>query len=1264
MQKIIRSLLSLFLLGIAFAVSFAQSPRFYSVSQGLPSSRISRLSFDSDDFLWITTERGLCRFNGLDFSNFTSNRNSLSSLHENNLNCILEDNCGRHWVGAMDGFYNFDRESNKFTYYELSLIEGNRISVSDIKPMPTDSTHLIISSYGRGVYVFDTNTNALDTLATSQIANIIDRFLHVSLLHFDTQNRLWATTERGILVCDLATNQLIPLQGGSDKDQISSLSFNCMEEDVDNQLMYLGSIEGRIFRIDERTMQIEELRLPNKLIIYSLLLADSNQLLVGTDNKGLFSYDLTRQTMQQMRFANCPIDLSRCKVHDMEFDSQHNLWLGLFQKGLLVIPSGDPNITYHAVTTTEFGTNLGCVSCFYEQPGQIALVGMDGAGILIRDHSGRSVNLDISNSVLETNSIMALASDGKDGTYVATFTGGIYHLENCVQALSKGVLPKLVSIDELAIFKNIHAMSLAYDKESGTLFIGTNGAGVYRYNPVTSQLSQFDVSIFNKWVLSLFIDSNQHMWVGTQNGLGYIDLKHSIIRLIPGSPSVRVYDIAECSGSIWFATDQELMVYNEAADHLEHVARPGQHEGEEMTALTSSSDSILWLTSTSGLFSYNVNDCRFHSYICEEVRQVGNYDYGSVITWSDNTISFGGDNGLINFDPSRVNQVVVDRSQELYFTRLWINNAQVYYNPDREDNRLDAALMYASQLTMQPGDGALSLSFSVREYNNPRDLIYEYHLEGHDKGWQRLIGSAHYAYYRELPGGKYTLQVRAYRDEADLASGDFAYRELKIVVLKPWYLRWWMMALYVLLIGAIGWSLFLHFRQRAHDRRVLQRTEQKRRANEEKLRFFTSLTHEFQTPAALLLATLKKLMEHRTDNVTASLYEIMHRNVMRILMLTDQQLDLRKIDNGQLHLRMEAIDLQTFLVEQMKYYHDLSATMQVRFELEAPDTPITLWADPNELDKVVMNLLSNAFKFVNRQGEVLIGVKTCENKSLLPDSKIAQVVQIEIFNSGSSISEYEASHIFERFYKGTNTDDRGSGIGLNVAYELTQQQHGVLTVQNDTERKGVAFIVTMPLGDQHLTESERYVAPVASEEPVTSCAAELSPDPYETELKTAKFDAESERKMVQKYSLNIDYSQIKLESADEKLLQRVLKVINKNLSDSSFCVETLSQEVGISRVHLNRKLREMLDISPSNLIKQIRLRQATYLLVQNNVSVSEVAYSVGFSSPSYFTSNFTQYFGMSPKDFILNYAAEPNDERLKELLYSVQKEAEGKPSEL
>jgi AraC-like DNA-binding protein len=132
--------------------------------------------------------------------------------------------------------------------------------------------------------------------------------------------------------------------------------------------------------------------------------------------------------------------------------------------------------------------------------------------------------------------------------------------------------------------------------------------------------------------------------------------------------------------------------------------------------------------------------------------------------------------------------------------------------------------------------------------------------------------------------------------------------------------------------------------------------------------------------------------------------------------------------------------------------------------------------------------------------------------------------------------------------------------------------------------------------------------------------------------------------------VGFEYNQVQMVSADTQLMQRVMETIRKNLSDSDFNVETLSREVGISRVHLNRKLKELLGTSPSTLIRSVRLKQAAFLLIDNDVTVSEIAYSVGFSSPSYFTSNFTSYFGMTPKAFVANYLKNPNDEKLKKLL--------------
>lgn len=1253
----------------------AQTPRFYNNRQGLVSTRINSLSFDKEDFLWVSTEKGLCRFNGNDFTVFTADRSSRKSLHENNVSCMYEDAKGRHWVGAKDGFYYFCRTENKFEYQELSLIEGEHVTVSDIAAMPGDDSRLIICTYGFGLFVFDADRAVLDTLRTSQLMRGRDLHLHAEQICTDAKGRLWALLQKGVMVIDLATDDYVMLQGSEgENSDLKTASFLTMTLTGDGKYIYLGSLNGSLYKVDVETMRYEHVKLPIRPTIMSLLYDDArSELLIGTESEGVYVLD-SNGNVSTMEWPRSGIETDRAKVHDMAFDAQGNLWLAFFQRGLVVVPRGDPYFTYLRISDTRNGSNIGCVSSFESQPDNIYLAGIDGGGLMIRAQwTDKQILLNMENSSLRSNSVLSLASDGKGGTYVATYNGGVYHLGNARSALEHGTKIDVTEIPELSSFADTRLMTIYCDTLDNVLYIGSHGQGVYKFDLNTRKLVQYEASVFNPWIISLMMDDKKRMWVGTENGVGMIDLGNGVIRNVQGPELVRTYDIEQCGGDIWMATDQGLLKYDQDRDLLRVVRREGGDTGEELTALVAVGDTMLWYTSTSGLFCYDVKTSQFMTFNCQAIRSVGNFHYGASKNWETGLLTFGGDDGFIIMNP-RVMESQEANLSLIYFNSLYINNERVDYNPDRNDNCLDGALWHATKLTLSPDDNSFVINFSVKDYNDPAGLVYAYQMEGLDDEWHILKENTH-ASFVHLPYGQYKLNVAAaHTVEEFFAEGRGVFRSLDVVVLHPWYLTWWMIVLYVLMLLVFIAIMVHQVRQRIDERRKMRKAEQEQQIQTAKLRMFTAMTHEYLAPASLLLSTMKRLMAQKTDHVTSSIYEIMHRNVMRILMLTDQQLDLRKIDNGQLHLRMKSFNLHSFLMDQMMYYKNLDASLGLNVSLASEDEELEIWADPNELDKIVMNLLSNAYKYTPTGGNIEVSVKKMSNNGMLKDKRIKHVANIEIFNSGSHISHDDIDHIFERFYKGKNSrgEDNGSGIGLNVAYELTQYHHGAISARNENaskagDRQGVVFSLILPIGDAHLEAEERALVEdkvavpdsESAEVPVT-IQTDLAPDPYQNTQITPKFDAEAERKTLQKYSLEIEGSQIKLESSDEKLLNRIMKAINKNLGDSDFGVEELSKEVGLSRVHLNRKLKDLLDTSPSALIKNVRLRQATYLLVKNDVSVAEVAYSVGFSSPSYFTTNFTQFFGITPKDFIATYAADPDEDRLQKFLNG----AAGKPSVL
>jgi len=1356
-------------------IAVAQSPRLYSTQQGLVNTRINALMFDRENFLWIPTDMGLARFNGQNFTTYLSQTGDCYSLQTNRISYIYEDPTHHHWVGAADGFYYFCRTENKFTHYELAE-DSVQLSISCILSHPTINNMLLASTFGYGIFAFDTETRTVDRGLSHSLSVLLNR-KNIAKMKVDSRHQLWVLHQEGINVLDLDGLRLVDLKMDDRvRELIGHAVFHSIVEDRRRRKVWLGTLQDGIFCCDLNSMVLTQVESPSLQGFNITALqhdADGN-LLVGTENEGLYRYYVRSGELEQLHFPNCPCDLEHSKIHSIVYDDRQNLWLGLYQKGLLVVPFQDNTFLFKPMAKTEGGNNLGCVSCFASLSDGSRMIGSDGGGLLVCKPNGEKIHFSVENSNLKTNSVLALASDEEDRVYVGTYNYGVYVYHDGT----------LSCPEELKSLSERRVMCLVYDTLSHCLFVGTNGHGIFSYNARTHELQEIGNDNYNPWIISLYLDSARQLWSGTEDGIVRFDIAHNSIKYLSvGESKMRVSEFVEEDSVLWMATDAGLLRYDKEEHTFDYVKNRGARLGESMNSIVRSGDGLLWFSTNYGLGSYDPDEKFFRRYSSDELSLVGNFSVRAAVSWPDGSLSFGGDNGMLEFRPEVV-KVSNRPLKEIYFTRLWVNNALTDYDPASSENVLDASLWHAKTLTLSPKANSFSLSFAVQEYCRSSDIQYAYRLFGYENTWHEVQGHDNSANYSNLPWGTYYFQVRAYTNNALNAS---SFKQLCIVVQTPWYVSWWAIVIYGLIAVAVIGAVVHHWRQRTLQKRILMRTEHQQQIKEAKLRMFTSISHEIKTPLTLILAPLRKLMDQKVDNATASVYELMYRNALRILMLVNQQMDIRKLDNGQLRLHIKELPFYSFLGDIMRYFDQVAVSHQVVYGMRMPDDrpELTVWGDPDQLDKVFFNLLSNAFKFTPHKGEVTVTVSVAANENLLPGKEIREVVRIVVFNSGSSLSETDMRHVFERFYQGKNSSEKsGSGIGLNIAYELAELHHGKIQVANIEER-GVEFTVLLPLGNTHFSTSEIVVeeGPVAEDPVVVQAdmvpdkedintvysASEFSveevgdtnaetpngaitvmlvdddasflaylreelsdydivtatsgneawgqllvsaPDVVVTDLlmpngggyelchrikhnidtdnipvivltsETSDNNAElamrceadrfltkpiniallrgaigqslKVRKNIlsklRRVDLGFDYDSVQMTSGDTKLMQRVMENIRKNLGDSEFNVEKLSQEVGISRVHLNRKLKELLNTSPSSLIKSVRLKQAAFLLIENDVTVAEIAYSVGFSSPSYFTSNFTSYFGMTPKAFVSNYLKNPNDEKLKKLL--------------
>lgn len=529
-------------------------------------------------------------------------------------------------------------------------------------------------------------------------------------------------------------------------------------------------------------------------------------------------------------------------------------------------------------------------------------------------------------------------------------------------------------------------------------------------------------------------------------------------------------------------------------------------------------------------------------------------------------------------------------------------------------------------------------------------------------------------------------------------------------------------------------------------------------ANEAKLQFFMNISHEIRTPMSLIISPLHKLISSDQNVERQKSYSLIERNAERILTLINQLMDTRKIDKQQMKLKFSEVDLVSFIKDIIDIFSYQADCKGIKMNVMSETERLNAWIDPNNFDKVILNLLSNSFKHVPDNGEVNIYIRSGhDDNTAFP---LNDYIEIVVEDNGTGIKENEIEHIFERFYQITDDSSYkcGTGIGLHLTMSLVKLHHGIIFAKNNVDKPGCSFTIRIPLGRKHLSEQEivdnksEYTRRALSKEKASQVVVEHEddsskktirkkhtlmiveddeeirnylvselygyyrivqckngkealdvmasniPDIVLSDVMMPEMDGmsllkkikqniktnhipvvlltakNSETDNIEGLSLgadayltkpfNIDMVKITIdnllknrevlknnfsgsqeqdsnivyinpESADEKLMKKIMKAINNNISNPELNVEMIAAEVGISRVHLYRKLKELTNQSTRDFIRNTRLKQAEALLMSDkNYNISEIALLVGFSNATYFSNAFKELYGMSPSKYV------------------------------
>lgn len=1357
-----------FLIG-STPVMKAQTGKFYSTDKELSNSLINAVYQDRKGFIWIATENGLNKFDGTRFSIYRHNATDSTSLKNNYVRTLFEDSRGNFWIGCINGLQRYDRATDNFHELFISRKDGrkNPHITSIIERRNGD---LWIATSGQGAISLKKNSNPASFHIETELTDRIGSN-YLNVIFEDSRQNLWiATEEKGLYRYSPESKELKSYKAPY---HIAGDDVSAICEDAHGQI-FVGTLTKGLFRLSSRQEgNFEPILYQNRmnLNIRTLIIDTRGKLIIGTDGEGVKEYQPQQDIIVDSEINAGPFDFSKSKVHSLIEDKDHNLWLGIFQKGLILVPGISNKFDYYGYKSIHNNTiGSSCVMAIHTDEQATIWIGTDNDGLYAINDQGKQLRHythQAGNPQSVPGTILCLYEDSNQELWLGSYFDGLARINK-----QTGTCQDVTSLLQGNLNAGKPKVSCIIEDKNKNLWVGTYGSGLYKINLPTQHVTYYESTrnenddwsinrLPNDWISYLLEDKEGMIWIGTYKGLAvlnpqtdnFINYKKQN-NLLPGYV---VYSLLESSnGEIWAGTSEGLVCLNK--DRLTPVlfTTADGLPSDIICGLAEDEKKNIWISTHQGISKLNPPEKKFINYYAGDGLQGNEFTRTAVFKDKRGKIFFGGTNGVTAFYPQDITEI--KKEMNVLITGFHVANRPVKKGDKSGNNVItDTAVMDTEQFTLAYNENTFSIDFSVLECSNPDRISYQYKIKELGDEWISTQPGTNRVTYSSLKPGKYTFSVQA-RDHNNFSN----IRTVTIAITPPWYQTWWAKVIWGCLGALLIYALTMYILSRIRHRQEVMRQKHMEQINEAKLQFFINISHEIRTPMTLIISPLEKLLAEHSEK--QPVYLMIYRNAQRILRLINQLMDIRKLDKGQMHLKFRETDIVGFINDLMQTFNYQAQKKNITFtfekELEGADS-LKVWIDLNNFDKVLMNVLSNAFKYTHEGGNIEVSLKTGHNDAYR--SALKDYFEIDITDNGIGIDKNKIEQIFERFYQIDNDmtqSNFGTGIGLHLSRSLVELHHGIIKAENREDGQGTRFIIRLPLGSNHLkaeelenpeetgseptisqlpkdsiyeTEEEnktneyrkpkaktryrvliveddeeirRYIRSeldsdfriyectngregletILKEKPdlvisdvmmpemdgITLCrkikqnininhipiilltakskaedqieGLEIGADayivkPFNTELLRTTISnliANRERlrgKLVGEQQVEEKITKIEMKSNDEILMSKVMKTINDHLADPTLNVEMLAANVGMSRVHMHRKLKELTNQSARDFIRSIRLKQAANLLREKNLSVSEVAYATGFSNLSHFSNTFRDFYGISPSEY-------------------------------
>ena len=1284
------------LLGLGQAGQFMPSERF---SSGL----INDVCQDKYGYIWVATDYGLNKFDGYRFTQFIHHPDDSMTIQSNVVTSLLCDTDGHLWIGTSKGIDRYDYATGTFIHYPFA--DGAHPRIMKIKQLKDGRIMACTSGY-HGMYAVGKKESKIFQEPNANMN-------HVNCFMQDSKGRFWQCCYDNVFTMRDATgvHKMTSTAGFvvDFAERNGQVLIFCMHGILSYQDGILSTAD-----IDFQVLQSSE-------VVAQCVFSDRHgNIYIGTRGDGLYCLATGSKKLEQVTCMAKDMNLQTAKIWAITEDRNGNLWLGCQSKGLVMLQNTPPQ--FQSWNLQYQGTPLSStITSVCEGDDDMVWCTVQGNGVYGFNGQGQI----IAHPACPTSAEFIFRD--RNGRYWIGTNDELYAYD-----------PKTGRAESRVSF-NCNRFNDMTDDGRGNIYISTYAKGFCIFNPETNELRNLNSTqkdkekgwVCNNWIMNMMPDHNGRIWLATSSGVSCYDpvndsfMSYGWLQLLNG---ILCYSLCETSnGNVLIGTEQGLYIYEPGKKEAVPFPEDNGLKNQVVGYIVETNNGDFWCSTSSGLWHYDAKKKLFINHVNDNGLHGKEYINCIGMHADNDRVFFVNNAGITTFLPEVVTGV--ERTlPPVTLTDFYIAGHPV--NTLFKSNGSSVSngpTITTDEYRVSYLDNAVSLEFSLLDYIDPQNIIFEYRIN--DGEWRQNAPGQNAVQLSHLQPGTYEVEVRA------LAAG--IYSESKVITIRvtpPWYRSTLAYLLYLtafvvlLIISVLYW-----------------RRWSSRQMDEEKMKFLINATHDIRSPLTLIMGPLEKLKnlkvkdfnseeEVSTFNSQLTTYlDTIDRNAKRLMLLVNQILDERRIDKNQMQLHCRETNMVDFISGICKLYQYSASQRNITFTFEREREHVMVWIDRINFDKVVSNLLSNAFKFTYDSGEVRVVLRETEKD-----------VTLQIIDSGIGIKPDDVTHIFDRFYQGRNADDmgmQGTGIGLNLCKAITEMHHGKISAQNREDgHHGSCFTIVLPKGNAHLKPDE-IVVDTPAREVLSSGAGRqfrqfrilivdddheiadyiinelgnrykfnhapngkeglkmLLTDNYDlvisdvmmpemdgiTMLKRIKDNpqvsqipvimltskAEVEHKLeglksgadayiakpfnMEELHIQIDnlidnvrrlrgkfsgavkqeqrVENIEVKSNDDALMERIMRSVNAHMSETNYNVDTLAEDVGISRAQLHRKMKEMTGISSGKFLRNLRMEQAARLLSEQKVNVSQVAYKVGYADLAHFSTAFKSHFGQSPSEY-------------------------------